>query len=304
LASLNGNYAESLRNQLIMENISPGDWSVNYSVGCYASWLNKQKTVIETYAKFDANHSYYGSSDISEWRVIVLADAYHLTGNYKQEIVECLEGLKVYPDCLWLYTREVSALAAMGKTEELEDVISKCLSVSSVSGTVGDVMTLAALELLAHGNSAAAREYAIRAVDWYENQPAGIDFRRELARAFYIAGSWAEAKSLFAQLAVELPYNIDFLGYMGAIAAQTGDREEAEKVSDQLSRINRPYLFGQHIYWQARIAALLGEPGQAIKLLRESLANGKIFEIGIHNNPDFESLYNYEPFIELVRPKQ
>lgn len=304
ISAINGNYTESLRNTILAENISPGDWSVNYSVGCYAAWLNKQKTVIETYSKFDGDDYYYGSSDISEWRIVILADAYHLIGDYEQEIVESLKGQKVYPDCLWLYAREVSALAAMGKIEELEGVINKCLSISSISGTVGDVLTFAALEFRAHGNNAAAHEYAIRAVDWYERQPVNMDFRGNLATAFYFAESWAEAKSIFAQLASEFPDNINYMGYIGAIAARTGDRQEAEKVSGQLSHLNHPYLYGQHIYWQARIAALLGESGQAVKLLRESFAEGKIFEIGIHNDPDFHSLYNYEPFIDLMRPKE
>jgi hypothetical protein len=56
---------------------------------------------------------------------------------------------------------------------------------------------------------------------------------------------------------------------------------------------------------RARIAALLGDPEQAMTLLQQS------FDLGagwgrwplLHSDIDFESLHDYPPFQELLRPK-
>jgi hypothetical protein len=83
-----------------------------------------------------------------------------------------------------------------------------------------------------------------------------------------------------------------------------GDVEEAVKISEQLSKIDRPYLFGWHTCYRARIASLLGEKEKAVKLLSESFAQGEPNDIRVHNEPDFLPLKGYGPFEELLRPKE
>ena len=106
------------------------------------------------------------------------------------------------------------------------------------------------------------------------------------------------------QLASEYPDRLDYAGYLGVIAARRGDKEEATKISEKLRQIDRPYMFGRQTYWRARIAALLGEPEKAVNLLNESFAQGNRFGAYVHTTIDFESLRDYEPFIELMRPKE
>jgi tetratricopeptide (TPR) repeat protein len=233
-----------------------------------------------------------------------LTVALHLLGNYQQELAEARKGQQYYPDWLSLYADEVRALAAMGQVEEIKKVIDKCHTISSRSGTVGDVIFEAAMELRAHGYPQAAHEYADKVVEWYRNRPASMDVRGYLAFGLYIAENWEEAQTVYEQLAVEYPENIDYLGYLGALAARKGEGEKAMNISEKLKRIDRPYLFGQHICWRARIAALLGEREQAMELLQESIAQGKEFGINIHRNPDFEPLKDYAPFQELLKPKE
>ncbi len=63
-----------------------------------------------------------------------------------------------------------------------------------------------------------------------------------------------------------------------------------------------PYLFGWHTFWRARIAALLGEKEQAVRLLREAHNQGVQF-IRFHNDMDLEPLHDYPPFKEFKKPK-
>ena len=202
---------------------------------------------------------------------------------------------------------ETRALAAQGKIEDVRKVIEKSLSMSSKNGTPGDVMEEAASELRAHGFPDEAKRIANQAVEWYQSKPSeeytSIVYRDNLARIFYTAERWPEAKSLFESLSKEKPDNIDYIGYLGTLAARRGDKSEALKISDELKNINKPYLFGNHTYWRACIAALLGESRQAVALLNEAFAQGRDFGVYVHRDMDLESLRNFKPFQELLRPK-
>ena len=77
-------------------------------------------------------------------------------------------------------------------------------------------------------------------------------------------------------------------------------------MSDELSRVERPYLFGVHIYQRARIAAQLGERERAVDLLHTAIAQGLILSSEsnrLHTEPSFEALRGYPPFEEAVKPQ-
>lgn len=65
--------------------------------------------------------------------------------------------------------------------------------------------------------------------------------------------------------------------------------------------------------YTARIAALLGDRQQAVRLLGRAFSKGLVFypnflpaqdQIFWHVDPAFESLSGYEPYEELVGPKE
>ena len=87
------------------------------------------------------------------------------------------------------------------------------------------------------------------------------------------------------------------------LAARLGDRAEALRISVGLTGLNDTYDFGRDVYWQACIAALLGEREQAMVLLRESFARGRSFTDQLHRDMDLEPLPGYPPFEEFLRPK-
>jgi hypothetical protein len=64
----------------------------------------------------------------------------------------------------------------------------------------------------------------------------------------------------------------------------------------------RPYLYGNPTYWRARIAALLGDKEAAVNLLRQATKEGNTYS-SIHPTEDFESLADYPPYIQLMKPK-
>src|SRR5207249_10747944 len=97
---------------------------------------------------------------------------------------------------------------------------------------------------------------------------------------------------------------MDYLGYLGAIAARQGNREPALRVDRTLAGLKRPYLFGRHTVWRARIRALLGEREVAVGLLREAIAGGDPHVHAPHLDLAVESPRDYPAVPEAVEAQQ
>lgn len=166
-------------------------------------------------------------------------------------------------------------------------------------------MRIAAEELRAHGHADAALSILDRAIQWYRARPPeeAHKLREGLASTLYDAHRWEEARTLYETLARESPEDMDLQGTLGLLAARQGDREKAIKISEWLLNLKKPYLLGGPTYTRACIAAVLGERDQAAALLRDSFLQGVRMNVSLHTDPDFESLWDYPPFQELMKPK-
>jgi len=300
-AFLVGNNIECLRYLQLAEMISPVDWQLNYLIGLIANRLNKPGLAVETFSKYESLHN--NNYVLGAWRLSVLATAFHLLGEYDKELIEAMKGQQYYPDRLWFYAVETHVYAVSGKTVEIDKVIEKCRSVSAKESSEGEVIMQAAMELSVHGYPQDAQKYFALATEWYRNHPEAEDAGENLGAALYHAGKYEEAQQIFQKISSEFPDNIEFIGYLGVIAARMGDKEKADKYAEELRHLSGRYLFGRHTFWRARIAALLNESEKAVNLLNESFAQGNRFGIYIHQTIDFETLHEYEPYLEVLRPK-
>jgi hypothetical protein len=97
---------------------------------------------------------------------------------------------------------------------------------------------------------------------------------------------------------------VDYLGYLGAVAARQGNRDQALRVDQTLARVQRPYVFGRPTVWRARIHALLGERDIAVAFLRDAFARGYPQAFGLHADLAFEPLRSDAAFRELMTPKE
>ncbi|MCK4557647.1 MAG: hypothetical protein KAU47_09025, partial [Candidatus Aminicenantes bacterium] len=75
-------------------------------------------------------------------------------------------------------------------------------------------------------------------------------------------------------------------------------------ISEGLTGVEQPYLYGDHTYSRACIASLLGEQEQAVELLREAFAQGRPYGAYLHRDMDLEPLREYPPFQELLWPNR
>jgi len=239
------------------------------------------------------------------WRV--LTTACHMLGDHKRELKEARRGRKQFPESLRMLANEVDALAALGRTNDLQKLFDESMILPPMSGySPGDIMLRAGRELRAHGFKEDSIRVLDQALQWFEGRPdqekASVGNRYSRAWTLYVLEKWTEAKDSFERLHSDVPDNLDHMGYLGAAAARIGNSEEALKISKELEEDQRPYLFGNPTFWRARIAALLGDKEGAVNLLRQAIKQGYSYP-GIHPNEDFESLADYPPYVQMMKPK-
>jgi tetratricopeptide (TPR) repeat protein len=122
------------------------------------------------------------------------------------------------------------------------------------------------------------------------------------------AGEWTQARETIAEaLAAGFPDDYgNWACMLGVIAARLGDRERAMQISEQIDATFANARYPTRSYasiCRARIAAALGEPEEAVRFLQEAFRRGIGLFGDLHSNPEFESLRDYEPFREFLRPK-
>jgi serine/threonine-protein kinase len=239
---------------------------------------------------------------------LALTEAYHVLGDFRRELAEARRGRRAHPERLRMLDAELRALAALGRIRDVEHGLdaSLLLPVEEVI-TQAHLIRSAAAELRAHGSHEASLEIASRAVEWFRSRPAAETrtwaHRSGLAIAHYQGEDWEESRALFQALASENTHDLDVQGFLGSLAARTGDRVEAGRISDRLDGFSHPYDYGAVSLRQARIASLLGQREQAMVLLRDAFARGLPFTVFLHTDMDLEPLHGYPAYEELMRPK-
>jgi len=281
--------------------IAPG-YTYAYDWGYQAFRVNRPRECIEAFKTANQEQQW-----LPYWDYFTAS--YHLLGEHKKELEIAKLARKRFPDSFSPLQYEVRALAALGKIGEVRKLIEESLTLSKpgfTTGSPGGTMRIAGEELRAHGDEDAAMTFLNQAIQWCRSRPAeemnSLHYRY-YGLTLYDARRWEEAKSVFEELAKDSADNIEYQRYLGCIAARQDDREKALEVSEWLNNLKRPYLFGKHTYYRSCIAAILGDKDQAVTLLKESFLQGFGYSLDFHRDFNLESLWDYPPFIEFLKPK-
>jgi hypothetical protein len=206
------------------------------------------------------------------------------------------------------------AAGALGDAEALEQAAAQVTAITSASGVLRALRILNALdELRAHGRRADAQRLAAQlaaqiGAGGYAAS-AGDTTRWMRGELLYRAERWAEARALVDSFTIRHPRSWPVLSLAGRAAARPGDTAAAQRVADVLASLTGRELQGAHLYARAQIAAILGQPRDAVRLLHEAVAAGvtTTFDGGMpylgHHDMDLESIRDHPAFEALRRPK-
>ena len=322
LATCRGDAVEALRAARGMANLAPASETL-YLVAEDAMALNRPREAVNALMALGPDRGFTHG-----WWVYWydLTTALHQLGDHRRELKQALEGARRFPDNPQVLTTQIRALAALGRAEEVTRRLAASVNLPPSQGwTPADALLLAAVELRAHGHPTEGDTVLAQARDWLATRPpaevASEPHRYRVALVSYTAGRLDDARREFERLAARRGPGrsdslaaaavmgdgwdqMDYLGYLGAIAARQGNREQALRVDSALAGVKRPYIFGRHAVWRARIQALLGEREGAVALLRDAFAQGYPHAHALHVDLAFEALRDYAPFRELVKPKE
>jgi len=286
--------------------IGPSEHWDRCVVAALELWLNRPRAVLQTLAPLPRDWMPRGVGDAS-LPMRVRADAHHFLGEFDRQLATAEECAAAYRDDPFCRRKQVGALAALGRGDEIGPLIDRIAAVQARRGSVGDVLEAATRELRAHGQPAAALAFAAREVELrrreVEAEPHALWTRRALAFALAHAERWDEAEGLLAGLHREDPLDLALAGMLGIVYAARGRVQDVERLEAELSRLSRPYLYGERSYWQAAVAAWRGRKAEAVVLLRQAFAEGLPYGITIRCGFDLSPLQGYPPFEELTRPK-
>jgi hypothetical protein len=246
---------------------------------------------------------------------IWVATAYHWRGDHRRELQAAEDGNRKFGNLATLRL-ELLALAALGRVQEVNERLDSVSSVQARNRYRGSVMRETALELAAHGYPREGRAVLDRELAWLASRPAAeqaTEFVRfERAQTLYAADLVDSSRVVVEQLNREDPKNENYAGLLGVLAAQRGDRAEAERLDGVLAGLERPR--GTAAFWRACIAARLSDRDLAVAHLERARSQGNsLFQnamdrtywhiLGPHVEPSFAALRGYPPFEALVRPK-
>lgn len=304
VAAVRGDWPAALRAAQRRRELAPDPlWT--YTVGMVSLWVNKPRESVEALKELDpAGPAFEGWYDYWQW----LTAGYHILADHEAELEEALRARQQYPDRLATLACELQALAALGRLEELNERLDEVVTLPTQgSYTPGWVMRGTAVELRVHGNRDRATEVFERTIHWYrsrlENGVESTLLRWGLALTLYEAERWQEAHLIVQQLVEEFPGNVNYLGYLGILSARLGNTQQALQIDEELRALSQPYSLGAPSYWRARIAAVHGKRDRAVDLLRDAIANGRTYGVGLHRDKDLESLRGYPPFEQLLQQR-
>ncbi|MGD2068995.1 MAG: tetratricopeptide repeat protein [Gemmatimonadota bacterium] len=208
------------------------------------------------------------------WSVRASAD--HAVGQFEDELETFRTVEETFPPSIAARARQVRALAAMGRVEELDPFIAPCEAMEPDRGWhLGNILAEAGTELMAHGHPAEAKTFFERALAYYDGLPeedAGSRAMRfQRAWVLYNLGRYAEARRGYEALARDVPNNFAYQGWVAVTAALTGDPDLAGSTAARFASGELGNTELNRESWQALIAVALDHPDEAMVHVRRLL---------------------------------
>jgi hypothetical protein len=306
-AYLDGNLGGELQAYAEAARLSPTPLAV-WALGWVQAAMHHPRAALEVLSRIRVADSPAEFGPLAFFFLADRATLHHEVGEYEKQLETARLGQQHYPADGAFFSHEAGAVVALGRVTELDAVMARAERRTLRSGSVGDVLYHSARELSAHGHADAARAMASRAATWYQNHLEAREptpqLRRTYALALLLAGECHQALAIGRDLVRQEPDSLDALGTHATVLASCGSRAEAQKIADDLARLQRPFLPGEHLYQRARVLAALGDGDGAVRALQAAFAQGKRWRSAeMHLDVAWTPIRRSAPFVELMKPK-
>ena len=301
IAITSGDREAALQVRRSMFRMDPTTYA--YDFGFEAIHAGRPKEALDALSQYDPDTpSHRGWYRF--WYAV--AEANHMLGLYREELDAARQGLERFPDDLFMRWYEIRALVALGRLDEIEQLLEQVEGMEpNLRGvtpvTPGIVFLHLVGPLSREGHSEEAHAMAERSLGWYlARDPNG--YQHERALALLRANRPTEALALLGPLLERFPENVEYHIDHGIALALTGDQDGAETEEKWCAELDRPILTGIDKMCRAQILSHLDRKEEATSLLRRALQEGQSYW-GLQAYPLFKPLWGYEPFEQLIAPK-
>jgi DNA-binding SARP family transcriptional activator len=315
-ALLNGDTPASVRAFEDLAAAAQSQGEIAQLANRYADELNLPRKGLATMKRVDPHSAEMVDQTAYWWD---LTDMYDVLGEHDRQLAAARKGHAQFPALLSMLELEAVALAALGRAQQAEELVQTSVDLPPEASTSpGAVAADVSLELRAQGDTAAANRMSAWGVHWYESVLANQQGanRSDYADALYAAERWRESWNVRQDIChanLDPGHVVDgsapeveCLGWAGVLAARLQQRDSALAIDNRLANVRYRFLpqEGLAMQWRARIAAVLGDPDKATRLLHRAFEEAGInYSSYWRRHPDFLLLRDFKPYQELMRPK-
>ena len=244
-----------------------------YNLGLVELRAGKVKDALSSLGQADPDRG-----DLRGWSSYwtQLAHAYHMAGDYEQELAAARAMGSRYPDRRVALVLESRALAVLGRLADLDSALDVHSTLAPTTyWSQGASMVVAGQELLAHGSREEGRRYLARGINWLRAElaihPEERGHRFWLASALYSLNRWSEAAAVYQQLSLESPARGDY-SWEAATALLRAGADSAE-----VARWLRPPVpreRGVFAMYRGRMELIRGNREAALSIFADALRYG------------------------------
>ncbi len=207
------------------------------------------------------------------------AYAAHLLGDHAREREYAQTMRARHPDQRVNWVIEARALAAMGREAALDSLLGAAATLDpDVYWSQGAMYVVAGEELAAHQRGDSLARFR-QAVAWLQerlqNDPTNRAHQLWLAQAYLGLGEWKSAEHWFVVVDAKGPSRLLARGQLATLAARRGDWALAARRLGPGPSAG--HVDGEYLVFEARLAALRGDPDEAIAKLSTAL------HVGVNN---------------------
>jgi DNA-binding SARP family transcriptional activator/TolB-like protein/tetratricopeptide (TPR) repeat protein len=246
--------------------------------------------------------------------------ALHELGDFQGQREVAEQGLRQFPDNPALLLHLGRALGALGREEELRELMNRIPDLPAQSALHLAVLQRDAMalewgrELAAHGHPREAARLTGLVVARLERAANDTESRTVRLRAMAMeqAEQWAQARELFARLAARDRNDVTSRGHIAVADVHLGLNAEADRLDEEFRNMPGDYLHGLATIWRARIAATRGDRDEALRLMARALDDGyfranpyssSFGEFDLHADPFFASIRTTPEGRRLLAPR-